>query len=140
VLVGVVLVNGIAEEVIHRGFVFRHLRRDRTFAKAALLSATIFAAQHLYLIGTVGWTAGVASVLLAALLTFPLAFMFEHGGQSMVGPAILHTSANAPVLVLNLPGEFIAAALVPHMGVILLSLYLVFCVRWFKVGHVATAR
>ena len=127
-LAGVVLVNGLTEEVIHRGFVFGHLRPERSFAAAATLSATLFAAQHLYLIVTMGWTVGLASVLLAALLAYPMAFIFERGGNSVSGSAILHTSSNAPVIVLALPQEFIATTLVPHMTVVLLSLYLVFVV------------
>jgi membrane protease YdiL (CAAX protease family) len=130
-LLGVVLVNGIAEEVIHRGFVFGHLRRGYSFAVAATLSALLFAAQHLYLGFSVGWMAGLASVLLAALLTFPLAYLFERGGNSIGGPAILHTSSNAPVIILALPPSFMATALVPHMGVILISLYLIFALRPF---------
>jgi membrane protease YdiL (CAAX protease family) len=53
-LIGVVLVNGITEEVIHRGFVFGRLRRGRSFAAAATISAALFAAQHLYIIATTG--------------------------------------------------------------------------------------
>jgi membrane protease YdiL (CAAX protease family) len=128
-LVGVALVNGITEEVIHRGFVFGHLRRGRSFAAAATFSALVFAAQHVYIIFTSGFTVGVASVLLAALLAYPLAFVFERGGNSIAGPAILHTSSNAPVMLLGLPEDFLASALVPHMGVILVSLYLLFLVQ-----------
>jgi membrane protease YdiL (CAAX protease family) len=131
-LVGVVLVNGITEEVIHRGFVFGHLRRGRRFVAAATLSATLFAAQHLYLVATIGWTTGWASVLLAALLTFPLAYVFERGGNSVGGAAILHTSSNASVLVLAVPDEALASALVPHMAVVLVSLYLVFVLRLIR--------
>lgn len=40
-LLGVVLVNGVTEEVIHRGFVFGHVRRGRSFATAATVSATL---------------------------------------------------------------------------------------------------
>lgn len=125
-LVGVVLVNGITEEVIHRGFVFGHLRRGRSFAVAATLSAAIFAAQHLYIIVTSGWTIGLASVLLATLLSYPMALVFERGGNSIAGPAVLHTSANAPVIILAMPAELMASVLVAHMGVILVSLWLVF--------------
>jgi membrane protease YdiL (CAAX protease family) len=125
-LAGVVLVNGITEEVIHRGFVFGRLRRGRSFAAAATLSAMVFAAQHLYIMVTTGWTVGLASVMLAALLAYPLAFVFERGGNSIIAPAILHTSSNAPVVVLAMPEDIAAVALVPHMGVVLLSLYLVF--------------
>jgi membrane protease YdiL (CAAX protease family) len=135
-LMGVILVNGITEEVIHRGFVFGHLRRGRSFLAAATLSAMVFGAQHLYIIVTTGWTVGVASVMLAALLAYPLAFVFERGGNSIIAPAVLHTSSNAPVVVLAMSEDIVAAALVPHMGVVLLSLYLVFAFRKFLVAEV----
>ena len=128
-LVGVVLVNGITEEVIHRGFVFGHLRGARSFAAAATISAIVFAAQHLYIILSTGLIPGVASVVLAALLAFPLAFAYERGGHSIVGPAILHTSSNAPVMLFALPTDFMTSALVPHMGVTLGSMYLVFVLQ-----------
>lgn len=130
-LIGVVLVNGITEEVIHRSFVFGHLRRDRSFSAAATLSALLFAAQHLYLGFSIGWTAGLASVLLAALLAFPLTYLFERGGYSLGGPAILHTSSNAPMIILALPQSFSATVLLPYMGVVLGSLYLIFALQRF---------
>jgi membrane protease YdiL (CAAX protease family) len=125
-LVGVILVNGIAEEVLHRGFVFGHLQQEHSFVWAATLTALLFAAQHLYLIFSIGWAAGLASVLLAALLTFPLAYSYARGGNSLGGPAILHTSSNAPMIILALPPSFVASVLVPYMGVVLVSIYLVF--------------
>jgi membrane protease YdiL (CAAX protease family) len=125
-LLGVILVNGITEEVLHRGFVFGHLQQEHSFARAATLSALLFAAQHLYLIFSIGWTGGLASVVLAALLTFPLAYSYARGGNSLGGPAILHTSSNAPMLILALPPSFAASVLVPYMGVVLVSIYLVF--------------
>lgn len=125
-LVGVILVNGITEEVIHRGFVFGHLRQEWSFWPAAMLSALLFAGQHLYLIFILGWISGLASVLLAALLAFPLAYSYAHGGNSLGGPAILHTSSNAPMIILALPPTFLATALLPYMGVVLVSIYLVF--------------
>lgn len=128
-LIGVVLVNGVTEEAIHRGFVFGHLRHGRSFLAAATLSAALFAAQHLYVIVTTGWTIGLASVLLAALLSYPFAFVFERGGNSIAGPAILHTSANAPVLIFGLPEDMTTGVLLAHMGVVLISLYLVFASR-----------
>jgi membrane protease YdiL (CAAX protease family) len=132
-LVGVVLVNGITEEVIHRGFVFGHLRRGRSFVRAATFSAMLFAAQHLYIIVTTGWMIGLSSVLLAALLAYPMAFVFERGGNSIAGPAIQHTSSNAPAIILALPESFVGTPLVIHMGVVLLSLYGVFIVYRFVV-------
>jgi membrane protease YdiL (CAAX protease family) len=139
-LAGVVLVNGITEEVIHRGFVFGHLRPGRSFVRAAALSALLFAAQHAYLMFTIGPVPGLASVVLAALLAFPMAFLFERGGHSLVAPAILHTSSNAPMIILALPQAFVMTALVPHMCVVLLSLYLVFACRPFLPELVTAAR
>jgi len=137
-LIGVVLVNGITEEVIHRSFVFGHLRREHSFATAATLSALLFAAQHLYLVFSIGRTAGLASVLLAAFLTFPLAYLFERGGNALGGPAILHTSSNAPVIILALPPSLMTSVLLPYMGVILISLYLVFALQRFLTGQAPT--
>ncbi len=60
---------------------------------------------------------------------YPMAFVFERGGYSVAAPAILHTSANGPVLVLAIPSDLIGTALVPDMGVVLISLYLIFVGR-----------
>ncbi|MFN8456831.1 MAG: CPBP family intramembrane glutamic endopeptidase [Anaerolineae bacterium] len=137
-LLGVILVNGITEEVIHRGFVFGHLQREHSFIRAATLSALLFAAQHLYLIFSIGWTAGLASVLLAALLTFPLAYSYRRGGNSLGGPAILHTSSNAPMIILALSPGFAASVLVLYMGVVLISIYLVFIVYQIPVIRIVS--
>lgn len=138
-LIGVVLLNGITEEVIHRGFVFGHLRSGRSFGRAALLTAVLFAAQHLYLGFSVGWAAGLTSVMLAFLLSFPLAYLFETGGNSIGGPAILHTSSNAPMIILALPSSIATTILVPYMGIVLVSIYLVFAFHRF-LSDQSTAR
>jgi len=43
-------------------------------------------------------------------------------GSSIAGPAILHTSSNAPVMILALPEDFMTIAFLPHMVVIVVSL------------------
>jgi hypothetical protein len=48
---------------------------------------------------------------------------------SIAAPAILHTSTNTPAIILALSVELMAAARVMHMGLILVSVYLVFLVR-----------
>jgi hypothetical protein len=58
-----------------------------------------------------------------------MAFLFERGGRSIAVPAILHTSSNAPVVVLAIPTDLMETALVPHMDIVLISLYLVFMTR-----------
>lgn len=135
ILLSVVLLNGLAEELIHRAFVFGHLRREHSFATAAWVSGAIFAAQHLYLLISMGPIAGAASVLLALLLAFPLAYIYERGGNSLVGPAILHTSSNAPMLLFATP-DIAAQVILPYMGVVLASIYLVFSFhRWLETSR-----
>jgi membrane protease YdiL (CAAX protease family) len=134
-LLGVVLVNGITEECIHRGFVFGHLRRGRSFVTAATISGLLFGAQHLYLIATTGAIVGLSAVLLAILLAYPLAAVFESGGNSLVPSAILHTSSNAPAILLVLPASHLPYVLVAHMGVVLASLYLMSTLDRYLSGH-----
>jgi membrane protease YdiL (CAAX protease family) len=122
ILLGVILVNGVGEEIIHRGFLFHHLRRRWPFARAATAAAIVFALQHLYLIATIGWAAGMASVVLALLVAFPFAYAFEYGGRSIVAPAILHTCSNAPMLLFVSPEGPFTSLLLSHMAVVLLSL------------------
>jgi membrane protease YdiL (CAAX protease family) len=132
ILLGVILVNGVAEEVIHRAFLFGHLRETRSFWTSATISAEIFAFQHIYLLFTIGAVAGIASVVLAFALAFPLAFLYERGGNSVGAPAILHTSSNAPMMLFVIPtaaGEVV----LPHMAVVLASMYLSFVFRpWLQ--------
>jgi membrane protease YdiL (CAAX protease family) len=126
IVLGVILVNGLAEEVIHRAFFFGRLRERTGFLTAASLGAALFGAQHLYLIASIG-PAGVASVVLAVLLAYPLCRAFEIGGRSIVGPAILHTSSNAAFLVFGDPSN--SGLLMLHMLVVLISIYSIFLFR-----------
>ena len=74
--------------------------------------------------------AGGASVLLALLLAFPLAFIYERGGNSLAGPAILHTSSNAPMMLFVTPAVA-AQVILPYMAIVLASIYLTFLFhRW----------
>jgi len=126
-VLGVILVNGLAEEVIHRAFFFGRLREHVSFVRAASLGALLFGTQHLYLVATLGAAGGLASVALALLLAYPLAHAFEAGGRSVIGPAILHTSSNAAFLVFGDSAN--GALLLVHMLVVLVSIYTVFLVR-----------
>jgi hypothetical protein len=119
----VFLVNGLAEEVIHRAFIFGHLRQTRPFRMAAAISAVVFAAQHAYLLFIVGVVAGTVSMLLALIVAFPLAFLYERGGRSLGAPAILHTSSNAPMMLFTIP-DGPGPVTVAHMAVVLISMCL----------------
>ena len=81
---------GIAEEVLFRGYLFGHVREGRPFWRAATVSCAPFVAVHLFMFLTLPWPIALASVLLAAILSFPLAYLFELGGRTIWAPAFLH--------------------------------------------------
>ncbi len=62
---------GLAEEMLFRGYLFRHLRAGRSFARAAWAAAGPFAAVHLVLFLTMPWPVALAAVGLAVVLSFP---------------------------------------------------------------------
>jgi membrane protease YdiL (CAAX protease family) len=81
---------GIAEETLFRGYLFRHVRAGRPFWTAALLAGAPFVLVHLLLFLTLPWQVAAASVLLAWVMTFPLSYLFELGGNTIWAPAFLH--------------------------------------------------
>jgi membrane protease YdiL (CAAX protease family) len=88
---------GIAEETLFRGYLFRHVRTGRPFWTAALLASGPFVLVHLLLFLTLPWPVAAASVLLASIMTFPLAHLFELGGNTIWAPALLHFVVQAAV-------------------------------------------
>jgi len=132
ILAGTILVNGLAEEVIHRAFIFGHLRKTGSFWFSATISAVVFAAQHFYLLFTIGTVPGLVSMVLALAVAFPFAFLYERGGYSLCAPAILHTSSNAPMMFF-VTAEAIGSVILPHMAVVLVSMVLSFAFRpWLR--------
>lgn len=97
---------GIAEEVLFRAFLFGNLRRGRTFWRAAVLSAGPFVLVHLWLFVGLPWAVASASVLLSAVLHFPLARLFDAGGRTIWGPALVHAVAQGvPKIVSTREGD-----------------------------------
>jgi membrane protease YdiL (CAAX protease family) len=87
---GIFAQAGVAEEVVFRGYLYGHIRRGRTFWRAALLSAIPFAIAHLYLFTTMAWPIAFASLLLSVAISFPFAWLYELGGRTIWAPAIVH--------------------------------------------------
>jgi hypothetical protein len=58
------------------------------------------------------WPIAVASVLLAVVISFPLAYLFELGGDTIWAPAILHFVVQAMVKVAVFPHRAESFALV----------------------------
>ncbi len=96
---------GIAEEALFRGYLFGWLRRGRSFWRAAALAAAPFVLVHLILFATMPWPVALAAVLLSVVMSFPLAYLFELGGNTIWPPALLHFSAQGAIKVMEVPGD-----------------------------------
>lgn len=81
---------GVAEEVLFRGYLFRRMRPGRSFWRAVLLAGVPFVAVHLLLFATMSWPIALASVLLSAVISAPLAHLYELGGRTIWAPAVVH--------------------------------------------------
>jgi len=102
---------GVAEEALFRGYLFGHLRRGRSFWQAASVSMLPFVGVHLFLFFTMPWPIALAAVLLAVVISFPLAHLFELGGGTIWAPALLHFVVQGTVKIVVMSGD--SAALFP---------------------------
>lgn len=116
-LAGAVAINGLAEEAMMRGYVFRRLRLRNTFWRAAMLSTVLFAAYHLPIVLSQGPIVGAVSVLLAIPLGFVTAYLYDQGRSTLWGPVLLHAGYNGLVFVLVLPAEYQALVNTAYIGV-----------------------
>jgi len=78
-----------------------------------------FVAVHL---ATLEWPVALAAVLLSTILSFPLARLFELGGNTIWAPALLHFVVQGAIKVVELRGDtglpivwMAASALVPWL-------------------------
>jgi membrane protease YdiL (CAAX protease family) len=136
VLLGLFAVHGIGEEVLFRGFAFHNLRVGRTFERAALLSLLLFAVAHLYLLTYMPVALALFATVLSLASAYPLAYLFEHGNNTIWAPAVLHTQVHA-ISFFVVSEAFIAAAAITWMivWVTLVSLIYVFRGRLFGPGQ-----
>ena len=95
---------GVAEEILFRGHLFGRLRRGRSFWRAAWLSMIPFVGVHLLLFFTMPLPVALAALLLSAVLSFPLAHLFELGGGTIWPAALLHFVVQGTVKVLVMSG------------------------------------
>lgn len=96
---------GIAEEILFRGYLFGYLRRRRSFWRAATLAAGPFVVVHLLLFVTLPWPIASAALLLAIVLSFPLAYLFELGGGTIWSPALVHFVIQGAIKLAVVSGE-----------------------------------
>ena len=92
--------GGLTEETLFRGFMYRHLRRTRTFWRAATLSAVPFAIAHVPLFWSLDAAVALLALGMAIAWSFPLAWLFDRAGNSIWPGAILHAVVQGGVKVL----------------------------------------
>ncbi|GEM_PF-1193144 len=126
-LLTVVLMQGLTEEMMFRGYIFGHLRPGRSFRHAAALSALFFGLAHLHLFTILDpLVAGIAT-LLAVVSHIPFAYLYERGRNAIWAGSIVHIAATG--LGGNLfviPPEVFTSALSLFLLVTMISPYLAF--------------
>jgi membrane protease YdiL (CAAX protease family) len=90
----------LAEELVWRGYAFRRLREGRSFRAAVAWTMPLIAASHIPIVVTVGPAIGLGAMLVAAVTSIPLAYLYETGNRSIWPPALVHTAIDTFKLVL----------------------------------------
>jgi membrane protease YdiL (CAAX protease family) len=93
--------NGIAEEALYRGFLFRRLRQGRGFGAANLILILLHSAAHAHLIFSFGAAVGIGAMLVAAATAVPYAYLYERGGNTILAPALLHFATDTILLLVS---------------------------------------
>jgi membrane protease YdiL (CAAX protease family) len=129
IALGVLLQGGIAEELLWRGYLFRHLRARRDFWRAAAFAMIFMVAQHTLLLLQLPLPIAIAALVVALLSSFPLAHLFEIGGNTIWAPALLHAVIQGALKVIVVPETVLLTAQLGWMTACVLLPYLVFLVR-----------
>jgi membrane protease YdiL (CAAX protease family) len=104
-LLGLFAQAGIAEETLFRGYLFGHLRRGRSFWIAGPLSMLPFVAVHTLLFFTLPIPIAFAALVLAIVISFPMARLFELGGSTIWPSALLHLVVQGTPKIVILPAD-----------------------------------
>jgi membrane protease YdiL (CAAX protease family) len=93
--VGLFAYHGLAEELAWRGYAFRRIREARPFGAAVLWTMPLIGITHIPILVTAGPLIGAMAVLGAAVSCLPLAYLWERGGRTIWGPALVHAAIDA---------------------------------------------
>lgn len=128
--IGVFALHGIAEEVLYRAYLFRHLRKGRSFSKAAWLAVLIFSLAHIPIIISQGVLVGGMAVLLSVISSFPFAWLYEKGGNTIWAPAIVHFAIDTiiPILAFAPPSALSQQAVILWMAAAMVIPYTAFLI------------
>jgi membrane protease YdiL (CAAX protease family) len=129
ILVGAIVLNGIGEETLFRGFIFGHLRRaSLSFVRAGLIALLVFTAIHLLLFAQNPFVIALAATVIALVASFPLAYLFERAGFSIWPTVILHVATHAIRLVV-IPEPYSMTVLVAWL---VLQIFMPFLIWAFR--------
>jgi membrane protease YdiL (CAAX protease family) len=103
-LLGAFALHGLAEELVWRGFLFRRLREAHRFWPAVWRSMPFIAAAHVPIVLTSGPVVGLGAVLLAAVTSVPLSYLYEWGRRTLWAPALVHTAIDS-FKVVEIPAD-----------------------------------
>lgn len=129
VALGVLLQGGVAEELLWRGYLFRHLRAHRSFWRAAALAMIYMVAQHTLLLLSLPLPIALAALVVALLSSFPLAHLFEVSGDAVWGAALLHAVIQGALKVVIIPEAQLLTAQLGWMAASVAVPYLAFLAR-----------
>lgn len=101
IFLGAIVLNGIGEETLFRGYIFGGLRTKAglTFRQAGFVSMIIFAAVHMLLFIGNPPIIAILGLLIAIAAAFPMAYLFERGNNTIWAPALLHVATHVIRLV-----------------------------------------
>jgi membrane protease YdiL (CAAX protease family) len=87
--------NGVAEELVWRGYAFRRLREGRPFWAAVWCTMPLIAITHVPIALRSGPVIGLGAMLVAAVTSLPLSYLFETGRSTVWAPAVVHTAIDS---------------------------------------------
>ena len=97
---------GIYEQILIQGFVFRNLREEMPFIRAAIISGIVFALVHSYYLFDGLTRQNLVAVLHfsidSLLIACPFALLFERGNWVLWGVAVAHFGIDVNGYVFNL--------------------------------------
>jgi len=99
VLIGVLTLNGLAEEVIWRGYVFRRLSAGRSFWPAVARTMPLIALTHIPIVLSAGPAVGLGAMLVAAVTSIAFSHLYVMGGGTVWAPGLLHAAIDSFKLV-----------------------------------------
>jgi membrane protease YdiL (CAAX protease family) len=103
ILLGIFAFNGLAEEIVWRGFAFRRLSAGRPFRTAVLLTMPLIAAAHIPIVVNNGVVVAIGAMLVAAVTSIPFSYLYVTGRCTVWAPALVHTAIDS-FKIMVIPG------------------------------------